>query len=73
MVANEQGAEIFASAFGERVAADDKLLLLGEFDFDPATVRSAKLVFTRVCQSSVTKGNTETVLAPRGRRTPWRR
>ena len=44
IVADEQRTEVRAAAFGRRVADDDELLLLGEFDFDPSTAASATLV-----------------------------
>ena len=34
LVADKQSAEVFAAAFRLRVAVDDKLLLLGQFDLD---------------------------------------
>src|ERR1700757_4358624 len=44
LVADKQSAEISAAAFGWRVAADHKLLLLGQFNFDPGATAPAGLV-----------------------------
>ena len=44
IVADEQRAEVFASSFGERVAADNELLTLGDFEFDPGAAAPAVLV-----------------------------
>jgi hypothetical protein len=44
MVTDKQGAEVFAAVFGWRVTADDKLLLLRQFDFNPRATSPAALV-----------------------------
>jgi hypothetical protein len=41
---NKQSTKVLATTSGWRVAADDKLLLLGQFDFNPRTAASASLV-----------------------------
>ena len=44
LVADQQSSEVFAAAFGRCVAANNKLLVLGQFDFDPGAAASAGLV-----------------------------
>ena len=44
LVTDKQSAEVFAAAFGQRVAADDELLLLGQFHLDPRTTAATGLV-----------------------------
>ena len=46
LVADKQSAEVSAATFGWRVAADDKLLLLRQFDFNPGAAAPAGLVQT---------------------------
>ena len=43
LVTDKQSAEVFATAFGQRVAADDELLLLGQFHLDPRTTAATGL------------------------------
>ena len=44
LVANQQSAEVLAAAFGWGVAADNKLLLPSQFDFNPGAAAPAALV-----------------------------
>ena len=44
LVADKQGAKVFATAFWRGVASDHKLLLRGQLDLDPGAAASAGLV-----------------------------
>jgi len=49
LVTNKQSAEVFAAAFWRGVAAADKLLLLGQFDFDPGAAASEAVLTDGIC------------------------
>ena len=44
VVADQQSAKIFPTAFGWRVTTDAKFLLLSKFDFDPGPAAPARLI-----------------------------
>jgi hypothetical protein len=43
-ITNQQRPEVLAGALRLGVAADDKLLLLGQLDFDPSTATPSTLI-----------------------------